>query len=228
VEWLIPALIFLAFVMLVGHGLWVFLAFIFRSLLGEPRAAKTEGARCPNCERPLTAGESQCRRCGHRLALAKTVELADLDAVERQLQRWRDRGQLKPRLVQRLLARVQAYRRELLRPRGAAIPAAQQAAATLGGPEHAATTLARQRQRTTPAAERPIEAILAEAAPDKPFAGLAAAASAAAQPQLRARGAKKNFSEVVDDVRKTITFILEIGQTKLLTGSLLPGQFSIY
>ncbi|HVW36299.1 MAG TPA: hypothetical protein VHB99_03300, partial [Pirellulales bacterium] len=133
----------------------------------------------------MSAAENECRHCGFRKAGYRKSELEDLDAVERQLQRWRDRGDLKPRLASRLLARVRVYRSEMLRPRGAAAAQAAPKAPAAEEQRHAATVLAEQRKTAPVAAERPIEAILVEAAPEKPFASLAAAASAqtATKPQ---------------------------------------------
>ena len=43
-------------------------------------------------------------------------ELSDLAAVRRQLQRFREKGTLKPEVVDRLLGRLQDYRQQLLHP----------------------------------------------------------------------------------------------------------------
>ena len=182
-EWLF-LLLGLGIVTLVGHGVWVLLAFVGRTLFGEPSAGGIKRQRCPNCARPMLAADRECRYCGYRPASFKKSELDDLEAVERQLRRWGASGELKPRLVERFAARIQAYRRELLRTREAAPQAEQKIAAPVAQPVHAATVLAQRRKETAAVEETPVEAILVEAAPAKPFAGLAAAASgqAAAQP----------------------------------------------
>ena len=62
------------------------------------------------------AGHDRCEWCGKDLASLAARELGDLAAVRRQLQRFREKGTLKPEAVDRLLARLQDYRQQLVHP----------------------------------------------------------------------------------------------------------------
>ncbi len=122
--WDLPAVllviaIVLTIVTLVGHGIWALLAAIF----GAGR--KKPGQTCAFCGRLTPAGYDRCDWCGKDLATPKARELSDLEAVLRQLWRFREKGTLKPRVVDRLLYRLQEYRQQLL------VPAAEKRAAPI-------------------------------------------------------------------------------------------------
>ena len=105
--------IVLTIVTLVGHGIWVLLAAIFGG--GRKKPSQT----CPFCGRSTPAGHDRCDWCGKDLASPMARELSDLEAVRRQLQRFREKGTLKPQVVDRLLGRLQDYRQQLLQPAAA-------------------------------------------------------------------------------------------------------------
>ncbi|MGO9113745.1 MAG: hypothetical protein ACLP9L_31325 [Thermoguttaceae bacterium] len=136
----------LAIVTLVGHGIWVILATLF---------GLRAGLTCPFCHR-RTESTDRCEHCHRALGSRSTTELDDLAAVERQLHRFRTRGTLKPAVVDQMLLRLQAYRKQLTAPEGLD------------------DEIGRARRPVSPAAEIPAAEILpAEILPDSPEATLA-------------------------------------------------------
>ena len=101
---------------LLGHGLWVFLAFVFRGF--QPK--KTPRQICGFCGRQTQLDANECHCCGKEQNSPLAAELRDLDAVKRQLRRFQANGDLKPETVANLLERVKQYRERLLHP--AAMP----------------------------------------------------------------------------------------------------------
>ncbi len=127
--WAVVAILMvLGVVTLVGHGIWVMLAALF----GQ-RKWPTRAQGCVFCGRS-TYGTKRCDWCGRDLTTALAAELADLDVVKRQLMRFRSSGTLTPQAVDRLLERLDNYRKRLLTPQQplpVAMPAvAPQAAAS--------------------------------------------------------------------------------------------------
>lgn len=178
-DWLFALLVAFCLTTVVGHGIWALLAFILRTLFGESEPDRNRVVSCLHCGRLMKVDQCRCEHCGQQRSGCKTLELADLAAVERQLQRWRERGELKPRLVERLLTRVESYRRKLQQPGSISrLAAAPGDAAPAEQQEHAATALARRRHLEPPRANK---GGLAERAPIKPFAELPAARSNAAR-----------------------------------------------
>ncbi|MEN6451733.1 MAG: hypothetical protein ABFC96_14675, partial [Thermoguttaceae bacterium] len=99
-------------VTVVGHGIWSLLAMIF----GGGRSAAGPTAVCVFCGKRTSASVPRCEWCAKELHNKLADELRDLQAVERQLRHWGADGRLPPKTVDNLLARVQAYRSELLHP----------------------------------------------------------------------------------------------------------------
>src|SRR5215510_14705766 len=102
-EYLIPVLIvlfiLLVIVTLVGHGIWVTLAWFFRAVSGkngEPsvRSAPPTGPHpCRNCGYALIIQMKFCGVCGaRRLSLAEEEELRELEGTLRQLERLHQAG----------------------------------------------------------------------------------------------------------------------------------------
>lgn len=106
--WLLIALMFIT---VLGHGIWALVAFTLRALFNLPEPEIK--IACPHCGRQTSARRGQCQWCGRSRQVAAPTELDDVAAVERQLERWRVGGQLKPNDAARLVARVQAYRQSL-------------------------------------------------------------------------------------------------------------------
>src|SRR5580704_10066729 len=108
-EWLVLFVI-VAVVAAVGHGIWVLVATICRALFGGSREPSV---RCRHCGRQSSPAGGRCHWCSQPLWSPPADEQTDLTAVTRQLGRWQSRGALKPATVERLLARVEAYRKSL-------------------------------------------------------------------------------------------------------------------
>jgi len=115
-EALLVLTIALVVVTLVGHGIWLLLAFLFRLLTGRPGRRTRRRVRCVYCRRLTPAAADRCDWCGKSLHSEMAEELADLDAVARQLDRFLKANALKPGAADRLLARVRDYRRRLVEP----------------------------------------------------------------------------------------------------------------
>ncbi len=105
----------LAVVTLVGHGIWALLAWLFGA---GTKKSDGPGYKCPICRHELPAAAHRCESCGQPVDTRLLAELADLDAVERQLRRFEATGAMKPDAVAKLLNRVRNYRQRLvaLRP----------------------------------------------------------------------------------------------------------------
>ncbi|NQT39207.1 MAG: hypothetical protein HQ581_17040, partial [Planctomycetes bacterium] len=120
-------------VMLVGHGMWVVVAAVFRAMR-ESGAEHTSGhVPCVYCDRWTPESVDQCRWCGRNRRGLKAAELADLQATVRQLKRFRAAKMLDPVVAARLLDRVDQYRQRLLSPD--ASPPAQPAPAISPPPQ---------------------------------------------------------------------------------------------
>src|SRR5437588_8838228 len=105
-EYLIPLLIvlfiLLVFVTLVGHGIWVALAWFFRTISSSDSAPgvqalslKTPATHtCPNCHRSLTIQMKFCGVCGaQRLTLNEEELLREFEVTLRQIERLRQAGE---------------------------------------------------------------------------------------------------------------------------------------
>ncbi len=106
-------------VTLVGHAIWVLLAFLFRALAGDHRpVGKRDDSRrpCPFCGHSTPAELQRCDFCGRKLNSPLAREMADLDAFERQLERFRETSELEPEAIAEWHRRVRAYRRRLFQP----------------------------------------------------------------------------------------------------------------
>ncbi len=107
-EILFALLIVLGIITLIGHGIWVLLAAIFRALSDKPAddhapmpiyekpsAPLRQPIFCDHCGAALRANSKMCFSCGRtQLGLEEKETLNDLDATERQLQRFHQQGVL--------------------------------------------------------------------------------------------------------------------------------------
>lgn len=126
-EVLLSVLCGLAFVLLVvtvvGHGLWLFFATIFRGFSGEASAATKPPARpCPSCGRIGTVVDGRCRACGAVPAISPPATLTqELEATARHLERLLRRGIVRPDEYERMM---DAIRADLVRlhPGAASLP----------------------------------------------------------------------------------------------------------
>ena len=109
----VVGLIALAVVTVVGHAIWLMIA----AICGI-ETSKTASRHCVFCDRETTS--DRCGWCDKDLTTPLALELQDLQAVERQLQRFRKRGALKDDEIEGFRKRLQAYRRSVLSPAKAA------------------------------------------------------------------------------------------------------------
>ena len=158
-EVLIPLLIILfillLIVTLVGHGIWVALAWLFRggkrkqSVIGPTLSLSSSAQRpCHNCGESLAIQMKFCGVCGaHRLSLAQEEHLRELDGTLRQLERLHQSGALDAVNFRVLKTKIESEREQLLFPDGRPGVARQPSLFT---PE------ARSRA-TSPATAKPVE-----------------------------------------------------------------------
>src|SRR5688500_16966979 len=112
-EALLSGLCVLAFVLLVvtliGHGLWVLAAAIFRGLSGQTSATSAPPRTCPACGRVGTIVGGRCQLCGASLNVAPPDGLQqDLEATARHLERMLHRGIIRPDEHQRMVDSILA------------------------------------------------------------------------------------------------------------------------
>lgn len=162
---LIAVVIVLIVTTLVGHGLWLGAAVLLRAIVGRSRA-KRPGRQCVFCGRTSHGDAARCEWCGRELDSALAQELADLDALVRQLQRLGRCGLVDQAQCGELIVRAMRYRTALIHGQALAAPA------SLAPPEAPAAGLAppaaaqRPPPREVEPREEPLEAILVE--PQKP------------------------------------------------------------
>ena len=121
----------LAIVTLVGHGIWVFLAFVFGS-----RRNKRKTRSCPFCGKNISARDDLCMWCMRDLNTLLAAEISDIDAMLRQLKRLQQQNILQDEVVDKLSQRLKSHKEQLLRPQpiSTAAVAPQPAAAPLPPP----------------------------------------------------------------------------------------------
>src|SRR5215510_10838026 len=124
-EILIYLLFTLGLITLIGHGIWVLLAKIFRAISGEPEAERSavddrsdartrRGTRCAECGSALSYGDSFCPLCG--LARSGAGRMADLATIARQLDRFLDQGKLDAETHKLVMSLVEEERTRLSAP----------------------------------------------------------------------------------------------------------------
>jgi hypothetical protein len=115
----------LLLVTLIGHGIWVLLAKIFRAVFGEPEAERAavddgsdartrQGMRCAECGSALHYGDSFCPLCGR--ARSGTDRMADLTKIARQLDRFLNQGKLDAETHKLVMSLVEEERTRLIAP----------------------------------------------------------------------------------------------------------------
>src|SRR5262245_129878 len=113
-EVLLLFIIALAVVTVVGHGIWVLVANMFRSQTWED---------CPRCGGPCSAQRRSCPRCGLERRGRVADELADLEATRRQLGRFRRRDDLPPAVLRAMRRAVEERHQQLTgQDSGAGLP----------------------------------------------------------------------------------------------------------
>jgi len=164
-EFLMVLMIVLLVVTVVGHLIWITLAWFLRLLFGQPGRRLDQQRPCPFCERRTRWSEDRCEWCGRELQGQLAEEMSDLAGLRRQLKRLREAGVCKPAEVEGLLAEAEKYRRRLLAPP----PAEAAAAAARAGQPVPSEPIAEPREEPIVAAELAEEPAAAE-----PAAGVAA------------------------------------------------------
>jgi len=129
-EYLIPLLIvlfiLLVFVTLVGHGIWVLLAWFFRTISSSDSAPAVQtlslkapaAHTCPNCHRALTIQMKFCGVCGaQRLTLNQEELLGELEVTLRQIERLLQAGEYETDF-RALKFQIETERERILFPNG--------------------------------------------------------------------------------------------------------------
>lgn len=116
---------FVVFITVVGHGIWLLIAFIFRQLSGN-KSSKRAGQPCPHCRHPQGVVAGRCLACGRVPQVNPGAALEqDLEATARHLKRLYDRKIVSQEQFEHLLRAVSD---DLARLRGSPSPFAQPAA----------------------------------------------------------------------------------------------------
>jgi len=123
--YLIPLLFALALITIIGHGIWVLLAKIFRAIFSEPEADRAAvddrsdagtrlRTRCAECGSALHYGDSFCPLCG--LARSGAGRMAELAKIARQLDRFLNQGKLDAETHKLVMSLVEEERTRLIAP----------------------------------------------------------------------------------------------------------------
>ena len=96
-------------VTVLGHGLWLMFAAIFRALAGEKADRQPPARPCPSCGRIGTVVSGRCQICGAVPAISPPATLLqELEATARHLERMVHRGIIRPDEYERLRDSIQA------------------------------------------------------------------------------------------------------------------------
>src|SRR2546421_5500533 len=242
-EYLIPLLIglfiLLVFVTLVGHGIWMVLAWFFREVGGTKRETSVsiyssgEPAKhqCPNCECVLEIQMKFCGVCGaQHLTPAQEEQLRELAVTLRQLERLHETGALNQVNFRVLKTRIENERERTFFPRGRPGAAKQPSLFTAESRNPEAPPKPAQTARPSAPPFIP-PAVFADSAPDAAAPNLGAWSKDSDEAKLAApvlKPPRKTFAEVLaafmeqSNVRwgETIGGLLIIGCSTALVISL--------
>lgn len=136
-EGLLIALVFLFFffalITLIGHAIWLALAWLFRALSGKsssttPQYESLNLNRCVNCNSLLHPLAPVCTVCGWRKTSPATAELMkELGATHRQLQRLHRQGSISETAYRETMRALELERERLASPTGYVRPTPQTA-----------------------------------------------------------------------------------------------------
>src|SRR5437868_4963119 len=110
---IILVLLVLAVIMLVGHALWVMLAWFFGMLAGTSStvpAGVGRPERCVGCGQRRAPRQEICRECGLELKSQTAAELRELQTTEDLLVKLRDAGRLDPATLECVQNCIAAHR----------------------------------------------------------------------------------------------------------------------
>jgi hypothetical protein len=155
-EILIALLFALVVITLIGHGIWVLLAMIYRAFSGEPEsqsisindsgAARTgRGAQCAECGAGLQTGDSFCSVCGQ--ARSSAGLMANLAMTARQLDKFLNQGRLDAEVHKLIIGLVEEERTRL------------------GAPVHRDATATRREAEPHARPPKPVEPVPQQSAP---------------------------------------------------------------
>jgi len=107
----------LTIIAVIGHLIWVTVAWLIRALVGSSRPRpEDERRQCPFCDRPTPRRFERCDWCGRMLRGALAEELADVAATVRQIARLKRAEVIKPSEADDLASRLRDYRGRLVAP----------------------------------------------------------------------------------------------------------------
>lgn len=111
----------IGFITVLGHGIWLAIAFVFRQMSGDVHAS-SPGKPCPHCRHPQGVIGGKCKACGRVPHVNPTAALEqDLEATGRHLKRLLDRKVIPQEQFDHLMEILGS---DLARLRGNAVPGA--------------------------------------------------------------------------------------------------------
>jgi len=159
---LISLVVVLGITTLLGHGIWLFLAFLFRG-----GRQKRNNRICVFCTRSTPVNDDRCQWCLRDLTTPLAAEMADIEALLRQLKLFEQKGTLEAETVANLTRQVINYREQLLFPHRsitAAIVTEPVASETTTTPQAAVFQEQPQAAITVPVAQEDIASTTPQAA----------------------------------------------------------------
>ncbi len=211
---------------LVGHGIWVFLAFIFRG-----GRKKHKHRLCPFCGITISAGDDFCPWCMRDLTSPLASEMGDIDAMLRQLNRLKRQDAFPADMLADLTERIKAYRQQLLSPQPVvpAIVVPQPAATTVTPPPETPPHIEKPHAKpVSPILQAAIDLSKPQEAavvpPAEVAAGTAAQPPAPPRPSLPPQPPRKSWAEILGGflAERNIRWTELIGV--LLGGLLMVGS----
>jgi hypothetical protein len=120
-EIFISLLVLLGFITLIGHGIWVVLAWLFRTLAGVSSPAPGVNLkptdlpqRCAGCGQFLLPRQACCAKCGLECKSPIAAELQDLVVTARELAKLHQVDAVDPPTYEQMLGCIETRRRALL------------------------------------------------------------------------------------------------------------------
>jgi hypothetical protein len=116
VEFLLYLIVILAVIALVGHGMWVLASAVIHALFGVEPLGLPAGpwSECVACGASLHPGRTRCPDCGLRRNDPVALELGDLQAMVRELERLGNQGMVDEATAAQLRDSLKDRRRQLM------------------------------------------------------------------------------------------------------------------
>ncbi len=161
VGFLCVAMIVVAIITVLGHGVWVAAAAIIRWLAGGGGDLSSPTRRCPACHGEISADAIRCRNCGRELVPLPVPQTADdLAAALRHLARLHGRGWIGTAEYDRLVRLMRQDEAGAKRPPAASKPAAPLPRVKQPAIPASATADASPDAGTTPDSDEIVDAIM--------------------------------------------------------------------